>query len=241
MINGIFKNSSAMQLLENKFEVIGNNIANTSTNGFKRSDVFFQQMVEAEQALDRNKIKVTLPQGQIPSYTDYSPGAIKETGNKLDFALGSQGFFTIQSPDGIAYSRDGQFSINATGQLVNADGFLVLGEGGPIQLTSQEFSISDEGHIMVDGNMVNKFQIQAFNPNDGVRIKQGLIYPNDSDIKPVTIEKPSVQQGYLETSNVNVVKEMVEMIATQRYYEANNKVLRAQDESLAKSVNEIAR
>ncbi|MCD4830117.1 MAG: flagellar basal-body rod protein FlgF [Candidatus Cloacimonetes bacterium] len=270
MVEGLYKNSASMQLLIDKMSAIGNNLANVSTNGYQRKGVFFRQLVAEEQALERNQIGLRnlhtenltynphrfsphvhtsccRPRGmqrrldgEIATFTDYSPGGMRQTGNPLDVALNGEGFFTVLTPDGVAYTRDGQFSLDATGNLVTSAGFFVQGEGGPVQITGGQVEIAPMGEIIVDNEVVNRLMIRNFDTEGLARVKDALYRPlHQSGGEPV--ESPGVMQGYLELSNVNIVREMVDMIAVQRHYDANGKVIRAHDETLRKSVNNVGK
>jgi flagellar basal-body rod protein FlgG len=262
MVRGLYQGSGAMQYLIEKTDVIGNNIANSSTNGFKRQGVFFRQLIDAEQALENDQIhtmetakgdRYTMqlhrgcnppgtpytPEGDISTYTDFTEGGIRETGNPLDVAITGEGYFVVETPQGTAYTRDGQFKVDRTGKLVTAQGYPVSGEGGPIQITGEKVSIAEDGTISVDGNRVNKLALRAFDEEKLVQNRDGLVVLPESNT-PQSVE-PHVQQGMLETSNVNPVREMVEMIAAQRHYDANSKVIQTIDSSLQKSVNDIGR
>lgn len=262
MVRSLYQNSSSMQLLLDRMDVVSNNMANVDTNGYKRRDVFFRQLIGAEQALERDEIELrrdeNLPlthsedpccrlrgvpfrfKGDISTYTDYSHGPVKETGNPLDVALASEGFFTIQGPDGIGYTRDGQFKLNENGSLVTADGFFVLGESGPIEITGNALEISQKGHIIVDGNIINQLMIRDFDRQDLVRTRHALYVPSGENPEALPVN-PNVQQGYLETSNVNPVQEMVRMISTQRHYETNANLITSVDRVLEKTVSQLGR
>ncbi len=239
MIRGIYQNSSAMQLLENKVDVIANNLANISTAGYKRRDVSFQQMIEAEQALDRNMLKVKLPDGFTPTYTDNSDGRLKQTGNPLDIALSGKGFFQVKTDNGLAYTRDGNFKINSEGQMVTPDGYKVMGNSGPIEINGSKIDVDQSGQISVDGKVVNQFLFKNINIDNSIIMKDNLYKQKTTGY--LEDAKPRVSQGFVEESNVNNVKEMVEMISAQRLYEANQKLIKAQDDTLNKAVNQIAR
>ncbi len=239
MIRGIYQNSSAMQLLENKVDVIANNLANTSTAGYKRRDVSFQQMIEAEQALDRNMLKVNLPDGFTPTYTDNSDGRLRQTGNPLDIALSGKGFFKVKTDNGFAYTRDGNFRINNEGQLVTPDGYKVMGNSGPIEIHGSKIAVDQSGQISVDGNIVNRFLFKNINIDDSIVMQDNLYKQKTTGY--LEDAEPVVNQGFIEESNVNNVKEMVELISAQRLYEANQKLIKAQDDTLNKAVNQIAR
>jgi len=247
MIRGIYQNSSAMQLLENKVDVIANNLANISTAGYKRRDVSFQQMIQAEQALDRNMLKVNLPDGFTPTYTDNSDGRLKQTGNPLDLAIEGNGFFEITLPNGdTAYSRNGAFKVDSEGTLVNGQGF-PLAQGITLETGAKDISISENGLISytLKGNLTKAGPIQLFNfINPAGLSPQGnsLFSATNNSGDPVEVENNRIKlrQGMLESSNVKLVNEMVDLITAQRAYEANSKSISTTDQMLTQ-VNQLKR
>lgn len=241
MIRGIYNNSSAMQYLQEKQDIISNNLANTDTNGFKRSGIAFNQLMAAEQAKQRNQINHPLPQGEIISYIENTQGPIKQTNNDLNFAIHGEGFFAIQTPEGKAWTRDGMFTLNSSGYLSTMDGNLLMGEYGPILVNGNKISLSDKGDVLVDNQIVNKLLIENFDIKDVVQSGDNL-YRAKNGVEPDYIDTSAlIMQGYLESSNVSIVKEMVEMIAINRQYQANDKAIKTNDEALNKAVNNIAR
>mgnify|MGYP006277914041 CR=1 FL=1 len=238
MLRGIYQNSSAMQLLESKMDNTANNIANVNTSGYRKRGVFFQQLVEAEQAVERNLIDVKLPAGKVATYIDNTDGKFEQTGNPLDVAIKGDGFFTVQTSRGQGFTRAGEFKINSEGMLVTSDGDLVMGEGGPIELTGNNFQVDQAGNIAIDSVNVNKLLIQKFDIND-VKTDGNLFYPQ-GNIEAVSESDYKVSQGFVEHSNVDIVKEMVSMITTQRNYGNNQRLIRSYDESL-KKVNMVGK
>ena len=241
MVRGIFYSSSAMQYLDEKMDIVSNNIANANTNGFKRSGVSFQMNMVAEQSKYRDQNFIDpLPKGEIKSYVEYTQGHLQQTTNPLNFAVEGAGFFTIQTPDGTAWTRDGAFSKNEEGYITTADGFYVLGIYGPIKIDGKSFSVSDQGDVVVDHQIVNKFQIQNFDINDVLQRGNNLFYAKNDFIQIVD-EASFVKQGFLEGSNVSIIKEMIEMIAINKQYQANDKAIKTNDDALQKAVRDIAR
>jgi flagellar basal-body rod protein FlgG len=232
-----------MQYLDEKLDVVANNIANSNTNGFKRSGVAFNQSMVAEQSKIRDKINTDpLPRGEIKTYIEMSQGHLNQTSNPLNFALDGEGFFTILTPNGYAWTREGVFTHDDDGYLATMDGYRVVGEyNGPIRLFGSSFSVSDAGDIVVDGRVVNRFLIQNFEMSEVFQHGNNLYFPRNFEEQYFTEPNAKVRQGYLETSNVAIVKEMIEMIAINRQYQANEKAIRTNDEALNKSVNNIAR
>lgn len=240
MIRGIYTNSSAMQYLQEKMDVVANNVANSTTNGFKRSGMFVDMLMGAEQANNRNKIEQELPEGEIKTYTEYTQGGQRPTNNKLDFAINGDGFFTVQTPEGLAYTRDGQFTINQEGMMVTANGYPVMGKSGQIAVQGEKISVSQEGIISIDGTVVNEFELKTFDVKRAEQRGDNLWKPKSEEVE-VKDAKAQVKQGSLELSNVSIVKEMVDMISIQRWYQANEKSMKTNDDALNKAVNQIAR
>lgn len=173
---------------------------------------------------------------------DYTSGITSETGSKLDFAIQGDGFFKVQTPNGVAYTRDGSFTIDANGQLVTKEGYEVLGQNGPIVLGQNSFMVDENGDIIIEGQVENSLDIVNIDNKEYLRKQGNNLYTILENIQPE--ESPftgHLLQGYLETSNVNTIKEMVNMITAQRSYESNQKVIHAQDQLLEKVVNELGR
>lgn len=240
MIRGIYTSSSAMQYLQEQMDVTANNLANSTTNGFKKNGMAFNQVFNAQQANNRNQIEQQLPEGRIFTYTEFTQGGLRQTSNPLDLALNGDGFFTVQTPQGIMYTRDGQFSRSPEGLLVTVNGYPVLSESGPIQLQGEKFSVGEDGTIQVGNDKVGKLQISTFDIRQGAQRSDNLWSPVSDEVE-VKEAEPQVRQGFLETSNVNIVKEMVDMIAIQRWYQVNDKAIKTNDDALNKAVNNIAR
>lgn len=240
MIRGIYTNSSAMQYLQEKMDIVANNLANSNTNGFKRNGLFINELMDAQQANIRNKINQPLPEGEIQSYTENTQGPLRETKNKLDFALNGDGFFSVQTPEGIQYTRDGQFTVSPEGLLVTPNGYQVIGQSGPIAIQGEKIEVADNGLIMVDGSVTNKFDVKTFDVKDALQQSNNLWKLREDGVQ-VEPSQASVKQGYIENSNVQIVKEMVDMIAVQRWYNVNERSIRTNDDALNKAVNQIAR
>jgi flagellar basal-body rod protein FlgG len=227
-------------------DIVANNLANVDTAGFRRSDIAFNQFMSSEHALRRNQIEFEhLPPGSLQTFVDHTQAALRPTESPLHMAIDGEGYFTIQTPNGTAWNRDGSFTLNEIGYLSTMDGYLVMGEFGPIQLDGNNFSVSLDGDIVVENQVVNRFLIQNFDTNDVKLTGKNLFVPRDEfldDVQAIVIEPNAViKQGFLETSNVSIVREMVRMIAIHRQYQANERAIRTNDEALQRSVRDIAR
>lgn len=240
MIKGIYTSASAMVPRIKKQELTANNIANATTPGFKKDQIFIQELTKAEQKARPQKSDWQQPMiDQI--YTSFAPGVFDRTGNPLNLAIDGDGFFQIELPDGTrALTRNGAFSINPDGMLEIPGGALVMGEGGPIEVGSGEIEISATGIIQSDGAIVGQITpVTVTNLMLLEKIGNSLfIVPDDAEV--IEVETSTIQQGYLETSNVDIVREMIEMIISFRNYEADSKAIQIQDQSLEHLFNRVS-
>lgn len=244
-----------MLSLEKKMDVISNNMANSSTNGYKKDTLVMEgfpgvltKIINENNAASGNVRDIGTMQlgsdvGQV--YTYYSQGQLNRTDNKLDMAISGsdKAFFTVAVPDANGnlkayYTRDGSFSKSSNGTLVTKDGYTVLGQNGPITLQSGDFTVGGDGSVEQNGQVIDKLLITQFD-DTSVLQKYGMNLIQAGAGAQTGNFTGMVQQGYLELSNVNTVKEMVDMITVLRSYEANQKVLQAIDGTLDKAVNQV--
>jgi flagellar basal-body rod protein FlgG len=206
-----------------RFETIANNMANSNTNGFKKDIISFNE------ALDM----------QSNSNTDFSPGPLRYTGNELDVALSSKGFFKIETPNGLRYTRDGAFSINAEGILVTGNGDTVLGQSGPITLENGEVYIGRDGQVVVNNESVDKILVVDFDDPQLLRKEGGSYYSYQGENNGISTEADAeIQQKYLEGSNVNPTQEVIKMIETYRAFESVEKAIQSIDALTGTMVND---
>ncbi len=251
MVRGLYTAYTGMMNQQARLDVITNNLANASTVGYKKEgstsqafDSMYTQKIkdDSEGYINRRIGKESLGVKIGETYTDYTQGSFKVTGNTLDLALEGTGFFNIEytSKSGVTstrYTRDGSFSINNEGMLVTEDGDYLLGQGGRIQIpTGTEVSIDELGNVYADEQLVDKIQITDFEDYNYLRkFGENLYTAVDGAVEKDGNYK--VREGYLEMSNINVISEMVEMITISRAYESNQKAIQTIDSSLEKSVN----
>jgi len=241
--------SSGAMLNQLRLEILSNNLANITTAGFKRQTTAFQIIDSPEdmrQALANVSLSPRSPSAPIwqrmETRIDFSQGRMKKTGNPLDLALNGKGFFCIQTPDGVRYTRKGNFILNAEKELITSEGHAVLGERGSIRIDGSHFHVDGEGNIAVDGEPNGKLRIVEFDDDRKFRRFGGTLFipPNGVD-GGKRAEEVQVKQGYLESSNVEAVKMMVEMIDALRSYEAYQKTIRTLQETSSKGINELGR
>ena len=215
---------------EKRFEVLANHMSNSATTGFKAQVLSFDDMLQAHMTLDT------------------SQGDLLSTENPLDLAISGDGFFKIQTEQGVRYTRNGNFGLNAQGILVSSEGNAVLGtNGAPITINTEDISdegisINNAGEIEVDEAIVGTLDVVNFT-DTGLLKKEGnslLKYegPETDETVPDFFE---VKQGQLEQSNVEVVKEMTNMIETNRYYESFQKLMQTIDDLNAKVISDVGK
>ncbi len=241
MLKGIYNTAASMVPRLRKQEVIANNLANAETAGYKK-DSLFLRVFKKEQGISAKLIQPSWEVRMIDKiYTDYSGGALEATGRDLDLALQSDGFFAVLTPNGEAYTRNGAFTLGADGTLTSSDGYPVLGDGGPIVLTQDKVAVGNDGQLMVDGQTIGKLRIVDFEDPLQLQKTSGTLYTTDGATTPITPANVNVRQGYLERSNVDILKEMVDMIDTYRMFETGQKMIQIQDDTLGKAVSELPR
>lgn len=252
MSGEIYMAAAAALAYEKRLEVIANNLANVTTAGFKRDDVAFQAYLTSAESV-ATAIDLPYPDGQAgesfwvtyESHTDFSPGPLQQTGNRLDLALNGKGFFSVESPEGPVYTRRGNFRLSPEGVLVTQEGWPVQGTGGEIRLEASgagpsglEVSIGEDGTVRVNGRDVGRLRIEDV-AGGLLKIGQGYFAAADAAAVPAPPEEVRVAQGFLEMSNVEAVRAMTEMIEILRGYESYQRVIRSIDEANAKSINEV--
>jgi flagellar basal-body rod protein FlgG len=203
----LFTAYPALNLQMNVIDNIANNLANAQTTGFKRQ---FERVLQTETDL------------RLETQVDLSPGDISATGNDLDIAIDGPGFFAIQTPAGVRYTRAGSFEVTADGDLVTKDGMNVLSSSGsPINVSGNTIAIQDGGAVTVDGSEVATLRIVDFS-NPAQLEKEGAyrFVWKGGEQNVLAVPEPRVKSGYLERSNVNAVQEMIRLISAYREFEA---------------------
>jgi flagellar basal-body rod protein FlgG len=253
MFSSLWIAKTGMEAQQTNIDVISNNLANVSTNGFKKSRPVFEDLIyqtlrqPGAQASQQNQIPSGLQVGTgvrpVSTERVFLQGNLQQTTNTLDMAIQGNGFFQIQRPDGsLAYTRDGSFQINNQGTLVTANGD-VLQPQVTLPINAVNVTIAQDGTVTITepgGTTVTQGPIQLsnfINPAGLQSIGDNLYQETVSSGTPNTSNPGlnglgSLQQGYVETSNVNVVEEMVNMIQAQRAYELNSKAISASDQML---------
>jgi flagellar basal-body rod protein FlgG len=259
MQRSLFIAATGMEAQRLSIDVISNNLANVNTTGFKKSRADFQELLyqgiksagasSAEGAELPSGIQVGLGVKPAAVQKMFQQGDFVSTGNSLDLVIEGQGFFQITKPDGeIAYSRAGALKMNSEGNIVNSDGY-ALEPAITIPANTLQITIAQDGTVSAlqagssTPTQVGQIELAQFiNPGGLNATGKNLFLPTAASGEPITGNPGSdglgtINQGFLELSNVNVVEEMVNMIVSQRAYELNSKVVQSSDEMLATANN----
>lgn len=249
MSGGIYMSAAGAMAYEKRMQVISNNLANINTSGFKKDKGHFL-IIDSPDSIKEDLEKKSISTGkqqpplwlQFETITDFSAGPMKHTGNPFDLALEGDGFFCIKTEQGTQYTRNGNFSLDQDGMLVTMDGLPVLGEGGPINIEGDTFTVGVEGNISVDGNLVDTIKIVRFEKPDALeKTENSLFAIADKNEVESKAENTGVSQGFIELSNVNAIRMMTEMIEVLRGYESYQKAIKTADEANAKAINDVGR
>ncbi|MCU0967633.1 MAG: flagellar basal-body rod protein FlgG [Rubrivivax sp.] len=254
MIRSLWISKTGMEGQQTKLDVIANNLANVGTTGFKRGDVAFEDLIyqnlrqvgaaSTEQTQLPTGLQVGLGVRAAATTRNYAQGALQQTGNMLDVAIEGNGFFQVALPDGTTgYTRDGSFKVDANGQIVTNSGFVVQpGITVPANATSVTIAADGTVSAQVPGQaapaQIGQLQVAGFVNPAGLEPRgQNLFAETEASGAPNagatgTDGLGTMRQGFLEGSNVNVVEELVNMIATQRAYELNSKAIQTSDQML---------
>ncbi|HEU0277682.1 MAG TPA: flagellar basal-body rod protein FlgG [Rhodanobacteraceae bacterium] len=256
MIRSLWTAKTGLEAQQTQMDVIANNLANVSTNGFKKSRAVFQDLLyqNVRQAGGQNDLQNRLPSGlQLgsgvrPVATERidTQGSLQQTGNSKDLAIAGKGYFQVLLPDGTSgYTRDGSFQVNENGQLVTSSGYpiqpavvippdalsITIGKDGVVSVTQPGNSQANQVGQLTLSTFVNPAGLQPMGDNLFLETSASGMR---SESNPGLNGAGTLDQGYVETSNVNVVEEMVNMIQTQRAYEINSKAVQTSDEMLSK-------
>jgi flagellar basal-body rod protein FlgG len=222
-----------------ELEVVSHNLANASTAGFKRELLNTWQLTSSGYSLAGHPEAASYVNVQS---RDLDQGSLHETGRETDLAIQGPGFFKVQTPRGIRYTRNGNFHLSPTFELVTKEGYLVLGKDGPITLDARnkQFGIDSEGGIHMDKNLADRVHVVDFpNPQDLLADGQTYHVPGPLAGEPMEAKEARIHQGSIEESNVDLVAESVALIDIHRRYEGYLKILETFAASDRKVVEEI--
>ncbi len=256
MINSLWIAKTGMEAQQMQLDVISNNLANVSTNGFKKSHAVFEDLIyqnlrqtganTTEQSTLPTGLQVGLGVRTVATSRNFSQGNLQQTSNNLDMAIQGNGFFQLTLPDGtLGYTRDGAFQIDNQGRLVTSGGLPVAG-GITVPANATSLTVGQDGAVSVSvpgsptPQGVGTITLATFINPAGLEPKGQNIYTESASSGQPNAGTAglnglgTLMQGFVETSNVNVVQELVTMIQTQRAYEMNSKAIQTSDQMLQK-------
>ncbi len=262
MVRGLYTSASGALVAQSQVDAIANNLANVNTGGFRQTLLQVQSAptlgiyrIQTDPGKTATNplpgVPVTQFVGQLGTGSqvydtpnDFRSGALQTTGNPLDLAITGNhaAFFTIQTPNGIRYTRNGEFVLDGGGVLRTQDGNAVMGtNGAPIQLQSGDFAVGHDGTITQNGISVGQLQLTQFSNLVNLRPEgaNNFVPSGNAGAGPAT--NVSVQQGFLEKSNSNVVRSMVDLITAERWFDANEKSIKAQDDATQYAISQVAK
>jgi flagellar basal-body rod protein FlgF len=231
----LYQAAAAMNATARWQDMISENLAASSITGARAREASF------------SSVQVS-PSFVIPSAkpeVSFQPGELRSTGNPMDFALEGPGFFEVQLPNGDhAFTRDGEFHLNAQGQLVTKQGYAVLGDSGPLQFdpsNSHSLTISPTGEVSQGGDVKGKVKLAEFNnPQQLTTLGAGLFRADNPNAQQNPNPTTQVRQGFLEGSNISTTAEMGKLILAMRSFEANQKVIQMQDDRMGKAISDLS-
>ncbi|MBJ7404698.1 MAG: flagellar basal-body rod protein FlgF [Bradyrhizobium sp.] len=240
---------SRQMTLERQIDVIANNVANANTNGFKSDHSLFEEYLNSNAREDNfigrdRQVSYVHDRG---TFRNIAQGPMEPTNSPLDMAINGNAYFAVQGNGGEFYTRDGKFSLNSTGQLVTADGNLVLGNAGPItfQPTDHDINVAPDGTVTVlegtarTDSIRGKIRMVSFDdPTKLTKLGANLYAAGGAN--PQAETKSTLQQGYVEKSNVNAVSEMTRMVEVMRSYTAVANLLQQQSDLHKSAIEKLA-
>lgn len=261
LVRGLYTAASGALTAQIMADTVANNLANVTSSGFKET------LLQIQSAPSLNIFRIQTDPGQVPGKAltgvpvaqfvgalgtgaqvydtpvDFKQGTLDQTGNALDVALvGANGFLSVQTPQGVRYTRDGQLSLDNNGNLITQDGNLVLGtNGGPITIPQGPFSVGPDGTISQNGAPLGQLNLTQFGNLVALRKQGDNLFVNTGAAAPQPATAVSVQQGFLEKSSGNVIRSMVDLIVAERWFDANSKAIKAEDSTTGISIAKIGR
>lgn len=250
MIRGMYAATSGMMTMLTRLQTISNNLANADTTGFRedtlRLTTFPQQLMS--RLFDSGGTRQVGVGGGMGLVNEnvvvrYDQGTLKSTDSPLDVAVQGTGFFSVQTPQGVRYTRDGSFRRDGAGQLVTSRGDLVLSpQGTPITVPAGDVNILQDGNLLVNDQPVAQIGVFDFvEPAQLKKVGNNLLEDPTGQAQATPAAGSTIHQGYLEGSNVDTARAMSNMMVAQRSYESNARMVQIQDDMLSRAVNDVGR
>lgn len=245
MVRGIYAAGTGMLLQRRKMETITSNLTNVETSGYKKNylvshsfdDVLLERINDPSVTMNYYAGPYNFGTQVDQVYLDFTQGSFEPTGLSTDLAIAGDGFFVMETEGGERYTRASAFYLNAEGCLTDGEGHYLLGENGRLRVMSDDFSVNTNGDIFINGEYYDTIRVVQFEDNSVLRSQGSNLF--SAEAEPVQATDFEVKQGFLEGSNVQAAREMVDMITVYRAYETNQRMLTMYDEIVGKAVNEI--
>jgi len=244
----VYSATAGALIQQYRLDILSNNLANVNTVGFKEDRTYFQLLETETMELPGSDVDarpyiapILSGDPSLEYYVKFTQGSLRQTGNPLDLAIEGDGFFNVQTPEGVKYTRNGNFMLGENGLLMTPEGYPVLGQGGNIQLEEEgPITIDREGNIEVDGSTVGSIRVTRFPDSQNLqKVGESLFRALDNGASAIPSENFAMMQGYVELANVDPVRGMVEMIEALRVFEAYQKILETLDEVDSQAVGEV--
>lgn len=261
MIKGLYTSAAGMLPLSHRQDLTSNNLSNTGNSGYKQDRAFVRALINADMYLSEGGFATSgqpprLVNVDPPAYVaavgqaasqvvdqriDFSQGPLEVTDNDFNLAIQGNGFFTVQTTQGIQYTRSSYFGINNNGNLVTSDGFVVLGTGGPINVQGAKLTVQQNGAVLVDGVQRGTLRITDFPQPYNLLKTQDNLFMAQGGVAGQQVQNPLVRQGVVEGANAHPIDQMVQMIEISRMFELGQRAIRLQDETLQQAVSQAGR
>jgi flagellar basal-body rod protein FlgF len=240
----LYQAAAAMNATARWQDLIADNLTTASISGARKREISFSDVEAGLNPSVNGPIKASNYIPTANTVINFQPGELQPSSDPMDFALQGAGFFTIQLPDGQhAYTRDGEFQLNAQGQLVTKQGYLVLGTSGPLQINPNNpaaFTVSATGEVSQGEEQKGKLQLTNFkNPQQLTMISAGYFLADKPEAQPVPATSTQVRQGFIEAANTSPTRQMADLITAMRMFESNQKVLQMQSDRMSREITDL--
>lgn len=238
MITGLYSAASGLAVAAHRQDVIAENLAHVNVPGYRGRSMATSSFEAAMAGVPTSVVGHGVAVGE--DRTDFTTGPLQHTGRSLDVALNGDGFFEITTPDGPRYTRNGSFFVSSDGELVNAEGYPIAGQGGsiniPADVSIEQLLIGEDGTLRAKGQALGQLRIVSFADNQKLRRAGTTVFEAPNDVTPED-SKAIVVQGAREQSNISAVTELIRLMMGTRNYQAAQKALSTIDQAIEKRIN----
>jgi len=220
MSTGIYSAVTGMKSKERELEAVSHNIANASTAGFKEVGMVFEAVMSRQEKNGQTDTMIMPFNSSEEMFVNHEQGASQQTGGDLDLAIQGEGFFVVQTEQGLRFTRNGRFKLNDSGQVVTTQGHMVSAKSGQLVVDGASVQVSEDGALMVDNEEQGGFRIVRFNEESALEPVGNGLFKAPESAGMQDFNTPQVMQGMFEQSNVNVVKNLMKLIKSSHAMES---------------------